>query len=507
MSRAEQSPSIDEVRRMVSRMLDGLNQNASISAIVLFQVSPEKEETFVHDLRELTAGTRRLPGVVVFTFHKRQPWGWADGAPPEFLIYEEWKTTRHFRAQWDSQHLKRFQHGVGELVLAPPDLRFYYGSEVVPGRAGTTPVLATGQRRCWDAEGIPIECAGTGQDGAVRAGVPFASRRYTDNRDGTVTDNRTGLVWLKDANAFGEVPWAEAVTKAREVADGDYGLGDGSKPGDWRLPNVNELQSLVDLDSAHGPAFPDAHPFVNLEAANYWSSSSVAASPALGWFIAFAVGPPVFDLKINSMRMWPVRGGAERRVAQTGLRRCFDPSDPSGQTPIPCEGTGQDGEFQAGATHPEPRFTDLGDGTVADNLNGLIWLHDADFFGVRDWQSALDACNTLAAGTAGLQDGSTAGDWRLPNVHELRSLVDYGQAAPALTPGHPFRNARPSLYWSSTTVSSAPNQARFVFIGLGPSVWDHKSVLLHVWPVRGGVGGGGDGSTDRRRAAMALAAS
>ena len=75
---------------------------------------------------------------------------------------------------------------------------------------------------------------------------------------------------------------------------------DGSEAGHWRLPNVNELQSLMDLDNTAGPALPAGHPFTNLQAANYWSSTSVAAFPALGWYVAMAVGPPVFDLKVNS---------------------------------------------------------------------------------------------------------------------------------------------------------------------------------------------------------------
>ena len=54
------------------------------------------------------------------------------------------------------------------------------------------------------------------------------------------------------------------------------------------------------------------------------------------------------------------------------------------------------------------------------------------------WQEALDAANTLASGSCGLSDGSMAGDWRLPNVNELRSLIDWGNFSPALPAGHPF---------------------------------------------------------------------
>jgi hypothetical protein len=135
---------------------------------------------------------------------------------------------------------------------------------------------------------------------------------------------------------------------------------------------------------------------------------------------------------------------------------------------------------------PDPRFNDNGDGTVTDNLTGLIWLRDGNAFGTRPWQEAMDLCNSLCSGQAGLSDGSKKGEWRLPNINELRSLEDYGQHTPAIAEGHPFENVRNSLCWSSTTVASAPNLARFLFVGIGSCVWDHKNVLMGVWPVRGG---------------------
>jgi hypothetical protein len=343
-------------------------------------------------------------------------------------------------------------------------------------------VLMTGQSLCWDANGTHISCDQTGQDGDKQAGVPWRDPRFTDNGDGTVTDNLTGLIWLKDANGFGEVPWEEALSKARALASGSPGLTDGSMAGNWRLPNVNELQSLLDLSNAAGPALPDRHPFANVQAANYWSSTSVAAFPALAWYVALAVGPPVFDLKFNAMRVWPVRGQSTQ-VAQTGQKMCWD----SMGKEIPCRGTGQDGEIQAGVPWPEPRFTDHNDGTVTDHLTGLVWLKNGTPFGTRTWEQALRDCNDLASGSPGLTDHSEKGQWRLPNIHELRSLEDYGQHTPALPARHPFTNVRQSLCWSSTTVASAPNLARFLFVGIGSCVWDHKNVLMGVWPVRGGI--------------------
>jgi hypothetical protein len=304
-----------------------------------------------------------------------------------------------------------------------------------------------------------------------------------DNNDGTVADRLTGLIWLRNANLYGEVTWEQALSNAGTLASGTGGLTDGSSAGDWRLPNVNEFQSILDLNNTSGPAIAPDHPFINLYPSNYWTSTSVALAPALGWFVALAVGPPVFDLKLNIMRMWPVRGGKKAHIAQTGQTQCYGVF---GQ-PMDCSGTGQDADIRAGIPLPKPRFVDNKNGTVTDKLTDLVWLKNANAFGTRNWQHALDACKELGAGSAGLHDDSKPGDWRLPNLFEMRSLMDYSSFNPALTPGHPFENVIPSLYWSSTTVASAPNLARFVFVGVGPSVWDHKSVMMHVWPVRGGV--------------------
>ena len=99
-------------------------------------------------------------------------------------------------------------------------------------------------------------------------------------------------------------------------------------------------------------------------------------------------------------------------LARTGQSTCYDASG----TIIPCAGTGQDGETQNGVGWPDPRFTDNGDGTITDNLTGLVWLAQADCLGKIEWLAALAAANALADGQCGLTDGSVAGDWRLPNI-------------------------------------------------------------------------------------------
>ncbi len=146
---------------------------------------------------------------------------------------------------------------------------------------------------------------------------------------------------------------------------------------------------------------------------------------------------------------------------------------------------------------PNPRFTDNGNGTITDNLTCLIWDKDANRFGVQNWPTALTSCNTLdETDNANLSDGSVEGDWRLPNIRELQSLVHYGVFAPALpntagtgkwSEGDPFYNVRNVVYWSSTTFAFETLSAWGVDFGLGIVHTDAKyGALYTVWCVRGG---------------------
>src|SRR5258708_1544072 len=268
---------LDELRAQVSRMLDTMDPNAAISATVVFRVSEDKRNTFEREIAELARATLRMPGVVVFDYYRHKSIQAEDrhDIPLQYLIYENWESTSLFRAQWNSDHLKRFQTNVMDLVTDSPALDFYYGAM----NAKYAYVLQTGQKRCWDTDGALISCGGTGEDGEIRAGERSPIPRFTDNGDGTVTDNLTGLVWLKNANLFGEIPWEQALANAKSLASGTGGLSDRSQPGDWRLPNINEFQSLLDLDNSSSPALTPAHPFANFRPANVCSATSRALAP------------------------------------------------------------------------------------------------------------------------------------------------------------------------------------------------------------------------------------
>ncbi len=179
-------------------------------------------------------------------------------------------------------------------------------------------------------------------------------------------------------------------------------------------------------------------------------------------------------------------------IPKTGQTTCYDATGLA----IDCTNTGQDGDIQAGVSWPNPRFTDNGDGTVTDNLTGLIWLKNAncaeEYMG---WEDALSYCNNLASGSCGLTDGSVAGDWRLPNRFELESLLDLQYSFPAVpntagtgqwTSGDPFTNVQSSYYWSATTYASHTHYAWSVLMSYGVVSSSNKSSRHYVWPVRAG---------------------
>lgn len=188
----------------------------------------------------------------------------------------------------------------------------------------------------------------------------------------------------------------------------------------------------------------------------------------------------------------PVKKKNYAPVEKTGQLNCHDFEG----TPVDCAGTGQDGDIRAGVAWPTPRFADNGDGTVTANLTALIWLKNANCFPMRTWATALTDCNTLNSGECGLTDGSAEGDWRLPNVKEYVSLIDYGSWSPALpntagtgkwSEGDPFTNVQSSYYWSSATRGGTATVAFYVLLNGGYILaHDKTDYSYHVWPVRGG---------------------
>jgi hypothetical protein len=147
--------------------------------------------------------------------------------------------------------------------------------------------------------------------------------------------------------------------------------------------------------------------------------------------------------------------------------------------------TGDDGDLQKGvAIPPQWHFTDNGDGTVTDNLTGLMWAKNANLGnGYKNWSEAISYANSLSLGS---ECGTPHTDWRLPNIKELQSLIDFGNYGPALPTGHPFTNVQTDVYWSSTTYVAYGTGVWRVALSTGKVESGLKTGDSYTWPVRGG---------------------
>lgn len=165
--------------------------------------------------------------------------------------------------------------------------RMFYGGKdqsfmLWPVRGeGLGVVPRTGQRLCYDAAGRVISCVGSGQDGEWRYGAAWPEPRFEMLHAG-VLDRLTNLLWRRSANLTAQpVVWREALAAVAELNH----EGEGSA---WRLPTINELESLVDC-AAHSPALPSGHPFVGVQDI-CWSSTTSLFEPDWAWALYLEKG-------------------------------------------------------------------------------------------------------------------------------------------------------------------------------------------------------------------------
>ena len=241
------------------------------------------------------------------------------------------------------------------------------------------------------------------------------------------------------------------------------------------------------------------------------------------------------SLEPGDRNIWTVNR-ANGRWIRTPLK-VLDPEGSLAPAEVPRTGQtasynqGDDGALQKGLAWPKPRFiklvntiddngvgegvagnaicdgTEICNGTVKDQLTGLVWLANANCFGPQKWDDALYSANTLISGKCGLSDGSKPGEWGLPNLNELHSLTSFHCQYPALSDrigdncfdpyNDPFFSnvafehvGFVGYYWSSTTESSfSPLFHWAVDFRLGQdekfsSERIHGGFKLLAWPVK-----------------------
>jgi len=140
-----------------------------------------------------------------------------------------------------------------------------------PVRGASALLPQTGQVSCYDDAGLATPCAGSGQDGELRAGAPWPAPRFEPVAEGML-DLLTGLCWQRPAGLD-----ARNLTWEQALALGGHG---------WRLPDINELESLVDAQRAE-PALPAALERTEAWPEGFWSATTSGFDPAWA-FVLYA---------------------------------------------------------------------------------------------------------------------------------------------------------------------------------------------------------------------------
>ncbi len=340
----------------------------------------------------------------------------------------------------------------------------------------------TGQSKCYDNSG-EIPCPQEGEDfygqdaqyqGPVRSYTKLDASGNALPQDAAswvmVRDNVTGLIWEVKENGDGAeeysnphdadntYTWCDTNPDTNGGNQGSCGAHDTEDfidalnsanfggHNDWRLPTLKELATLVDY--AQNNPIIDATFFPNTRAFYYWSATTRAHDTENAWCVYFNNGFDSSGPKSANSRahVRAVRGGAGSAAS----------------------------------------FIDNGDGTVTDTATGLMWAQasaDTDDDGSPDgmsWQEALVWCENLELA------GYT--DWRLPNINELRSLVDHARADPAIDTTF-FPDTRSANYRSATTHARHTENAWLVSFSDGYVDFFNKSNNCPVRCVRAGQSG------------------
>ena len=319
-------------------------------------------------------------------------------------------------------------------------------------------IVDTGQNKCFDKDGneiTPVEGEEYfGQD-AQYAGTESS---YTDNGDGIITDNVTGLMWEQKPDS-GKVSWSDAKTYCENLEYAGYD--------DWRLPTIKELFALSD--------FSEGWPYIDTEYFKFAESEGSMPPPYGAGGPQGGNGTP--QSEDNDQQPQPPTNTGDDSddgsitkpqgqfwtsnfyqlsIENLGIDSAFGVNHATGHIKAyPCEADQIMGKYVRavrGNLYGVNDFVDNGDSTITDNATGLMWAQSDSESGM-DWETAL----------AYAEDSSYAGydDWRLPNVKELQSIVDYSGVFPAIDPifmitgiTNEAGNADYPYFWTSTSAGS-----------------------------------------------------
>jgi hypothetical protein len=181
--------------------------------------------------------------------------------------------------------------------------RMFYGHKEQPCMAwpvrGESSILPrTGQHTCFTVSGDPTDCGGTRQDGELQTGAAWPEPRFEGHELG-VLDRLTGLVWARKADLTGLCDWQDALDSVAAL--------NRTARVTWRLPDINELESLVDA-SRSDPALPGGHPFEQPGEA-YWSSTTSFFETDWAYCLYLHKGAVGVGYKGKAVfQSWPVTG-------------------------------------------------------------------------------------------------------------------------------------------------------------------------------------------------------
>ncbi len=292
----------------------------------------------------------------------------------------------------------------------------------------------THQGSCFDENHeIPCSSPGSafyGQDAHYTGAMPS----YHSNGDGTVTDNVTGLMWQKGHNEK-RLAWADAQKECQSLNLGGFH--------DWRLPSIKELFSITDFRGAAGlrpyldDVFEIKEPSANILRDDPFASTHRTSMMGQTWSATVYTGEHwgrrgikaafFFNFLDGRIKQAPVENHPEL------FYRCV-----------------------RGNEWGKNRLSKKSSQIISDELSGLEWQTN-DSGRTMDWKGALRYCESL--------DYGGHSDWRLPNVKELQSIVDYRKHDPALDLNFFHITDRKGWFWSSTTLGDNISQAAYVCFG------------------------------------------